>query len=292
MKKLFLTFILGCAFSTASAYMFDVQTDYTGSSRFDKVHVTAATAVNLNMQAGLEAAYINDHHYFKDPAYSVALPVLLDFDLLKFRLRPFSYFKNKSNVPGLQDSSAFGMRGQLILTLNENTADDIYAHAAIGASFARQQGTVFYKQDPAENRYYNQMAYSLELQQSLYRTFDFRITGTVFQYPDGISKVAGLRSVMDQQELAYTQTLNIVHDLTKYTVGARAARLWSENGSAFYVGYRFGEYYTTKPEHSFLVGDMFPISKQVSVDFVYNHVRDIHNHNHRDIWQARLEIAL
>ena len=283
--------VLGCTFSVASAYTMDMQADYTGSSRFDKVHVSAATALNLNAQAGLEATFASDHHYFKDPVYSVAVPLLLDFDLLKFRLRPFYYFKNKSDTPEWQDSSAFGIQGALVMTLNENSAEDIYTYASIGAAFARQQGTLFYKQDPAENRYYNQMAYSLELEQALYRTFDFRFTGTVFQYPDGISNVSGLRSVMDQQDLANTQTLDIVHDLAKYTLAVRAARLWSDNNSAFYVGYRFGEYYTAHSEHSILVGNTFPLTKRANLDVAYNHVRDSHNHNRRDIWQARLAVA-
>jgi len=291
MKKLILTVILGCTVSFAHAHTIDLQTGYVGSSKFDKAHVRANAALTLNVQAGLEVAYANEHHNFKNPVYSLATPLLLDFDLLKLRVRPFYYFKNKSGIPGIQSSSAFGVQSALITTLNEDTANDIYTYATLGAAFARQEGTVFYKQDPADNRYYNQVAYSLELEQSMYRAFNFRLTGNVFQYPDGISKVAGLYSVMDQQSLADTQTLDLVHQLAKYTVGLRAARMWADNGSALFVSYRYGEYYTAESEHSVMVGNVFPVSKQVSADIAYNHVRDVHNHNRRDIVQARLEVA-
>ena len=292
MKKLILTVILGCTSILAPAYTLDVQTAYTGSSKFEKAHVSATAALNLNIQAGLEATFANEHHNFKNPVYSAAVPVLFDFDLLKLHVRPFYYFKNKSDVPGYQSSGAFGVQNTLILTLNEDTTNDIYTHASIGASFARQQGTVFFKQEPDANRYYNQVAYTFSLEQAMYRSFDFRLTGTAFQYPDGISKVAGLRSVMDQRELADTQTLDIVHQLARYTVGLRAARLWAENDSAFYIAYRFGDFYTSDSEHSVMVGNSFPVTKQVRADMAYNHVRDVHNHNRRDIWQLRIEVFL
>lgn len=291
MKKLILLFVLLGSFSFSQARTFDVEAAYTGSSHFDRAHIGATAALNLNTQAGLEATYTNEHHFFKHPAYSVAAPVSFNFNLMQFELRPFYYFKNKSGLADIQDSSAFGLQTRLVLSINEDTVEDLYTRAFIGASFARQKGTVFYEDDTASNRYYSQFAYTLGLQQDLYRAFSFCLAGTVFQYPDGISRVAGLYSVMDQQELADTQTLDIVHELTKYTVAARLTRLWAENGSSLYLGYRFGEYHTTDSEHSIIVGNSFPVTQQVKFALAYNHVRTVHNDNKRDIWQARLSVA-
>ena len=203
----------------------------------------------------------------------------------------FYYFKNKSSLEGIQNASAFGLQTQLVLPLNEDTVDDLYTRAFIGASFARQKGTAFYDNNEVDNRYYSQFAYTLGLQQDLYRAFSFRLAGSVFQYPDGISKVDGFYGVMDQQELADLQTLDIVHQLPKYTAAARLTRLWADNGSSFYLGYRFGEYYTADSEHSVIVGNSFPITQQAKFGLAYNHVRSTHGKNKRDIWQARVSIS-
>ena len=132
------------------------------------------------------------------------------------------------------------------------------------------------------------MAYTLELHKNFFRMFGFQAAASVFQYPDGITGVRGLRSIMDQQELAFTQTFDVVHDLAKYTVGARITRMWPENNATLYLGYRYGEYYTADPEHSFIVGNSFAATRAISADIAYNHVRTIHNDNKRDIFYARL----
>ena len=291
MKRIIPIFVLLFAVSISQAKTVEVETAYAGSSHFDKVQARATAALNLNVQAGLEATFAKEHHVFKKPVYSVSVPVLLDLDLVKFRFRPFYYFKNKSDIAEYQDASAFGLHTDLILTLNDDTVNDIYTRAFIGAAFAHQKGTVFFNSRPDENRYYSQLAYTLGFEQAMYRAFNFRLMGSVFQYPDGISSVAGIRSVMDQQELADMQTLDIIHNLPKYAVGARMARLWADNNSAFYVAYHFTKYYTTDSEHSILVGNSFPVTRQINFDVAYNHLLDVHNRNRRDIWQARITAA-
>lgn len=291
MKKIISLFAFCTLLCTVHARTVEVETTYTGSSRFDKVHVSAAAALNLNVQAGLEATLANEHHLFNKPVYSVAVPVFMDFDLIQFRLRPFYYFKNKSSQPEYQDASAYGVQGNLILALNQDTVNDIYTHAFIGAAFARQKGTVFFDNRAEENRYYSQAAYTLGFEQEMYRAFHFRAAVSAFQYPDGITGVSGIRTILDQQDLAHTQTLEIVHDLAKYTLDARAARVWADNGSSFYVGYRFAEYYTADSDHSVLIGNSFPVTKQINLDLAYNHLMNTHNHNRRDIWQARLNMV-
>lgn len=287
MKKTTLLLIFLGAFTLANARTVDVAASYTGASHFDQVHASATLAPALNTLVGVEAKLTNERA-FKDPIYSVAVPLSLDLEMLRFSFRPFYYFKNKSDDPAFQDSYAFGINGQMRIMLLNDEVNDIYNYAFVAASFARQQGTVFYENGPAQDRYYSQAAYQLGLSQTLFNAFGFDAIGTVFQYPDGVSQVTGLRSVMDQQELANTQTLDIVHQLTKYTIGGRLTRLWADNGSTLYVGYRYGSYHNASPEHSILVGNSFTVSQRISVDLAYNHVRTIHNKNRRDIFYIQL----
>ena len=288
MKK-FILFFAFCIFSSAAlqARTVDVSAAYIGASHFDQVRAGLTMAPTLNLLAGVEAKMINERA-FEDPIYTVNVPIRLDFDLMKFELTPFYYFKNKSDNPQYQDASAYGINGRLIMTLQDDEVNDLYTHAAIGVSYARQDGTVFYDNDSFANEGFSQMAYTLELHKNFFRMFGFQAAASVFQYPDGITGVSGLRSIMDQQELAFTQTFDVVHDLAKYTVGARITRMWPDNNATLYLGYRYGEYYTADPEHSFIVGNSFAATRSISADIAYNHVRTIHNDNKRDISYARL----
>lgn len=291
MKKIIIALALFLTAATLQARTVEVEASYTGSSRFDKAQVRATGALNLNVQTGLEVTFANEHHVFNKPVYSVAVPILLDFNLFQFHLRPFYYLKNKSEQAQYQDASAFGAKADLVLTLTDDTVNDIYTRAFIGAAFARQKGTLFTSDEPDANRYYSQAAYTFGMEQAMFRSFNFRLMGTAFQYPDGITGVTGLRSIMDQQELANIESLEIIHDLARYTLGVRIARLWAENNSAFYLGYNFTDYYTANSAHSILVGNSFPVTQQINVNFAYNHVLDSHNHNRRDIWRAYVAMA-
>ncbi|MCQ2410258.1 MAG: hypothetical protein MJ053_01680 [Elusimicrobiaceae bacterium] len=271
----------------------DVGLAYTGDSHhFDRVQASATVALNLNVLAGLEAKMTSERA-FKDPVYAVSMPLALDLELIRISLRPFYYFKNKSDNPAFQDASAFGIATQLRMAMREDEVNDIYSHAFISAAFARQKGTVFFNDGTDQNRYYSQMAYSLGLSNTFFNAFGLDLMGTIFQYPNGITDVAGLRSIMDQQELANLQTLDVVHQLPNYTVGARLTRLWADNGSSLYVGYRYGEFHSTadKPEHSLIVGNSFIVAQRVSLDVMYNHVRTVHNKNRRDILAIQLNTS-
>lgn len=288
MKKFILSFALFlCSAAVLQARTVDVSAAYIGASHFDQVRVGAIMAPTLNLLTGVEAKMINERA-FEDPIYSVNVPVRLDFDLLKINIAPFYYFKNKSDNSLYQDASAVGVSTQLVMTLQDDEVNDLYTHALIGISYARQEGTVFYEGGDFSNTAYSQMAYTLELHKNFFRTFGFQAGASVFQYPDGITGVTGLRSIMDQQELAFTQTFDVVHDLTKYTMGARVTRMWPDNNATLYLGYRFAEYYTADPEHSFIVGNSFAATRSISADIAYNHIRTVHNDNKRDILYARL----
>lgn len=290
MKKLIFTFALLGAFVSLQARTVDVSAAYTGSKNFDQVQAKATMALTLNTLAGLEAKMANERA-FKDPVYSLAVPVSLNFELIRLIVRPFYYLKNKSDDAAFQDAGAFGVETQMHLTLKEDEINDVYTHAFITAAFARQKGTVFFESEPTENRYYSEMAYSLGISQTFFNAFGADVAGTVFQYPDGVSGVVGLRSIMDQQELARTQTLDIVHQLPKYMLSTRFSRMWTDNGSSFYVGYRYGEFHNAESEHSVLVGNSFSVAQRVTVDLAYNHVRDVHNKNKRDIFYIQLETS-
>ena len=288
MKKIIFFLLVSCAAVSTSARTVDVSSSYTGASHFDQVRTSAFLSPTLNTLVGVEAKWAKEHA-FKDHIYTVAVPFSLEWDMMYTTIRPFYYFKNKSYQPGLQDTSAFGVNGQMRLDLRQDEVNDIYTQAFLSASFARQKGTVFYEDATAENRYYSQAAYQLGFSHTMFNAFGFDAFGTVFHYPDGISGVTGLHSIMDQQELADTQTLDIMHELPKYTLAGKITRMWAENNSSIYVGYRYGEYHTTDPEHSVIVGNSFYLFQRVAVDLAYNHVRTVHNKNRRDIFRIQLQ---
>ena len=288
MKKLTILFFFFSFCSAAlQARTVDVSAAYLGASHFDQIRAGAVFAPILNLFVGIEA---KDSHEraFEDPIYSLNVPVQMDFDLFKLNLTPFYYFKNKSDDPRYQDASAYGIAARFIMKLEDDQVNDLYTHAVIGVSYANQRGTVFYDNGTLSNKDFAQMAYTLELHKNFFRSFGFEAAANVFQYPNGITGVAGLRGIMNQQELAYTQTFDIVHDLAKYTLDARVTRMWPDNNATLYLGYRYGEYYTADPEHSIVVGNSFAATRSISANIAYNHVRTIHNENKRDIFYAQL----
>ena len=132
MKKITLFFTLLLLSSAAlQARTVDVSAAYIGASHFDQARVSAVAAWSLNVLAGVEAKYVKENA-FKDPVYSVNLPIELDFGYLKLDLKPFYYFKNKSQNESFQDSSAYGISTRLIMTLEDDTVNDLYTHAYLG----------------------------------------------------------------------------------------------------------------------------------------------------------------
>lgn len=297
--KYFITLVafVFCAFGTVSAEIMDGSVSYVHSPTLDRAEASAIFAVDLNTFAGIDFAASNERQHtfsserdFKDPIYSVGLPINFDFDLLQINLRPFYYFKNKSYSDTFQDATAFGAKAKFVMVLQEDELEDVYTKAFIDIAFSRQKGTLFLE-DAYSNQYYNQMAYSLGVSQELFHSFGFEIVGNAFQYPSGITGVTGFRGIMNQQDLAYTQTLNVVHDLAKYAVHAKFSRMWNESKSSLYVAYRFAEYFTTEPEHSVIIGNAFHVDFNVFANVAYNHVRNVHNENKTDIFSVSLMFA-
>jgi len=175
----------------------------------------------------------------------------------------------------------------LFLTMQQDELNGLYSHAFLGASFARSQGMLF-SDEGISNRYYSQAAFSAGLHRNFYQFISFEFAGSVFEYPDGIKGVNGFYSVLDQQDLAYMQTFDTVHQLPKYALSTRATRFWIERMASIYLGYRFGEFYGADSQHSFIIGNTFAMTRTIHADLAYNHLRTVHNEDKRDILYLRL----
>ena len=288
MKKiLILTVLLGLTPAWVCAGEITGIAEYSGSNKFNQVKARALWQFGLNWSAGVEGKWA-DEDAFKKPIYAVKMPLSFDSELFSLSLKPFYYFKNKSDQ---KEYKAFGISGRLVMMLEDDSLNELYSHAFIGAAFARQQGTLTLDSGRVNDQYYSQAAYTLGLHKNFFRAFSFEAIGTAFQYPDGITGVQSFRGILDQQDLVSLQSFDIVHDLPKYTLGGRMTRLWADSHATLYGSYRFGEFYTAEPEHSFLLGSTFSLTQWALCDLAYNHIRTVHNHNKRDIFYAQLRIV-
>lgn len=295
MKKiLFLCVLLSAALSAQAASV-TASASYLYSSDFNQVRAGAALPLGLNASVGLEGRYVEDklsedQGGFKDPVYSVYLPVQLDLDLVKFNLTPFYYFKNKSDDALYQDASAYGVNAQLVMDLRQDEIDQLYTQAYIGVSYANQKGTLT-KNDVLSDKHYSQTAYTLGLRQNFFGTFTFHAAAVAYQYLNGIEGVQNFRGIMDQNDLAYTQSYDISRALGKYALSARITRIWPEQRSTLYLGYHYAEFYTDDPQHSFLLGNTFYVAVNARINAAYNHLQNTDGKNKRDILFVNLNIA-
>ncbi len=294
MKKILLFCVLSLAALTAQAAV-DASATYIYSSDYNQIRAGAALPLGLNAAIGLEGRYVEDKFSeeagaFKDAVYSVYLPIQLDLDLVKVNLTPFYYFKNKSDNPLFQDASAYGINTQFVMNLRQDEVEELYTQAYIGISYARQKATLLESADWS-NENYTQMAYTLGLRQNFFSAFTFHAAATAYQYPDGISRVEGFRGIMDQNDLAFTQSYDVSRALGKYVLSARVTRVWPQQQSTLYLGYHYGEFYTADPQHSILVGNSFRVAANARMDIAYNHLQNTDGKNKRDILFANLNIA-
>ncbi len=286
MRKLLLLLVTVGMFPFAvCAGEFTGMAEYDGSNEFNQVKARALWKFALNWSVGVEGKWA-DEDAFKDPIYEVKLPLAFETDLLALQVTPFYYFENKSDK---KEYNAFGVSSKLVITLEDDALNELYSHAYIGAAFARQQGTLWKGGEVPTDQYYSQAAYTLGLHKNFFRAFSFEVIGTAFQYPDGISGVDAWRGILDQQDLVALQSYEIVHELPKYTVGGRITRLWADRRATIYLSYRFGELYTADPEHSVVLGNSFVLAERLQFDLAYNHLRNVHNKNKRDIFHAQLK---
>lgn len=286
MKKfLCLIVLLGGLCPSVFADEFIGNASYTGSSDFTRLETGLRWQFGLNWSAGLEAKYA-DEDVFKKPVYAVKMPLEFSNDIFSAWIAPFYYFKNKEDN---RDYQAFGISSQLIMTLQDDSVNELYSHAYLRASFARQRGTRVFDTGSEEHNYYSQAAYTLGLHKNFYRAFSFEIAGNVFQYPDGISHITAWKGILDQQDLAPLQSFDIVHDLPKYAASSRVTWMWPDRRATFYLGYRFAEIYTADPEHSAVIGNTFALTPSILCELAYNHLQTVHNKNKRDIFYAQLK---
>ena len=135
------------------------------------------------------------------------------------------------------------------------------------------------------------MAYTLGLRQNFFSSFTFHVAATAYQYPDGIDGVEAFRGIMDQNDLAFTQSYDVSRALGKYALSARITRIWPQQHSTLYLGYHYAEFYTADPQHSFLVGNSFRVAAAAQLDVAYNHLQNTDGNDKRDILYAKLNIA-
>lgn len=292
-KLLLLLTAVFFAANAAQAKTVDARASYLWSSSKNQATASLLVAPTYNTQVGIAARYVKDMQNYsfgrlKDPIYSVYVPMLLQFELLDLELTPFYYFKHNAENPDYQDAYAYGVTAALTMLMENDQVNDIYTRARLGASYARQQGTLFTKEAAPENTDYDQVAYFLQLSHSMFQAYRLEAMGAAFQYPDGITGITAWRGVMNQQDLVALQTLDITRDLRKYALGGRFVRTWAESGSALYVGYSFTENYTADPDHSFIIGNSFPLVKNVFLDLAYNHIETTSHKNKRDIFYVGL----
>ena len=268
---------------------------YAYSSDYNQARAGASVPLGINAAIGLEGRYVEDkfsleNGAFADPVYSIYLPIRLDLDLVKFHITPFYYFENKSDNPAFQDNSAYGIKAQLVTDLVQDEVNQLFTTAYLGVSYANQKGSLL--QDGGwEDENYAQMAYTLGFLQNFFGTFVFQAAATAYQYPDGIDGVEYFRAIMDQNDLAFTQSYDVNRALGKYVLSARISRLWPEKRSSLYVGYHFAEFYTAQAQHSFLLGNTFYVTANAYVDAAYNHLQNTDGKNKRDIFFINLNIA-
>lgn len=291
MRKLFFTiFALGLLAPALQADTVDAKVSYLWSNRINQGIASFTVKPSMLTEIGVAGRYVkdrNDYAYgrFKDPIYSVYLPMRLELELLDVELTPFYYFENDSaENASYQKASGYGATFALTVLMEDDQVNDIYTHARVGAAYAKQDGTLFKNNAAGENTSYAQAAYFLHLRQSLFQAYRFDVMGAAFQYPDGIKDVNAFRGVMNQQDLVSLQTLDVTRDLRKYSVGGRFTRTWQDKPSALYFGYSFTENYTADPDHSFLLGNSFLIVKNVYVDMAYNHLETSGHKNKRDVF--------
>lgn len=280
----------------AQADTVDTTASYIYSSDYNQARLGAAIPLGINASVGLEGKYVEDKFSieqgaFKDPVYSVYLPVQMDFELFRVNLTPFYYFKNDfEKQPHLKDAYAYGINSQFIMDLVKDDVDQLYSQAYVGVSYARQKANTF-DGTQWEHDDYDQMAFSLGLRQNFYDAFAFQVAGAVFQYPDGVSHIEAFRGILDMKDLAFTESFDVTRSLTKYALSARITRMWADNHSSLYAAYHYAESYTADPEHSMIVGNTFLVAKRAQVDVAFNHLQDTHGDNKRDLFYVNLNIS-
>ena len=225
-----------------------------------------------------------------DPVYSVYVPIQLNLDIAHLDLAPFYYFENDSQLAPFRKAGAYGLHAKLTMDLVQAEVDERRTQGYISVSYVRQKANLQSDNQWSHN-YYDQAAFTLGIRQNFFGAFIFQADGTAFQYSDGISQVQNFYGIVDQKDLAFTQSFEVNRSLGKYTLSARITRAWTEQHSSLYLGYHYAEFYTADPQHSFLVGNTFRITKNAYMDLAYNHLQTSSNQNKRDLFFANLNIA-
>ncbi|MGB2578550.1 hypothetical protein AAIR98_000469 [Elusimicrobium simillimum] len=278
MKKL--TVILSLFLAAANLHALKVSDSFFINSDFMRNDLSVVAPITTRFAMGLEASYI-DHDDIKDKILMFSAPLVHTDDWMQITLSPFATTK-------ADDLYAFGASAHLLLAMENNVVDDKYTQAHLAVSYANQKADI--STDSGDKRKnMGEIGYYLALRKNFFNAFFFGVNGSAYQYTNGISGVNKVKSILDQNQIANINTFDFINQLPKYSVGTTFTRML-EKGANIYLSYSFIEYYTTRPEHSILVGNDFPIGKRFKGDIGYNHII-CRGGSKRDIFRISLSAA-
>ncbi len=264
MRKLFITLAVLSALSQSAFCATSIVNNFTmGSGGLIKDDLLINTAITRNFSLGAGGTWTKTDAFESD-IYSVNMPLSLSMDFVQAVLRPFYVFEQD----GLDGKGAML---HFLINMKQDDVNSVYTQAFMSAAYIQQKAEVTRAATKIEE--YKEAAFSLGLRNNFYNTFFFTTDATAHVYPSGISDVSAFRAVTDQNMGANLDIYDSVFGLPKYSVGLKLARGF-ENKTSIYIGYRFVEMYLTPSVNSFIIGNDFPILKNLWADLGYNHTRD------------------
>lgn len=236
---------------------------FTIGSGLIKDDITVTAAVTNSFSVGAGGTLINADGY-KDYLYSVNLPLSLNAGFTQIVLRPFYVFEQ-------DELDSKGAQLHFLMNIKQDDVNNVYSQAFLSAAYAHENAFVERTDGGADVQNYKQMAFSGGLRFNFYNTFFFTLGGTAHVYNSGISDVLALGSVTDKNTLANLDYYGAMFGAPKYSAGLKLARGF-ENKTNIYISYRFIEMYLQESLHSIIIGNEFPIYKNLWADAGYNHV--------------------
>ncbi|WP_428897556.1 hypothetical protein Dip518_001347 [Parelusimicrobium proximum] len=278
--KLFTLFISALFIAPSLFAAGQFKNAFSFNSRFVRNETAVAASVGKYLTIGAEGSFVN-HDHFDDNIYTAVLPVFFKSGFVRGGIRPFY-------VPDADGLSAMGGSVNFVMDIKQDEINEIFTQAGFSIAYADQKAFVE-RAASAEKEHYKQVVYSLTLRQNYYNAFVFSLSGSLFQYPSGISNVNGIAAVLDQNYLGDLGTYDTVYSLPKYSVGASLVRMF-ENKTNIYLTYRFTEMYLENSVHSVTLGNEFPVFRKLWGDMGYNHTIDTSGKN-RDLFKIALKLT-
>ena len=245
---------------------FEVSDSYTHSSAFWRNNISVGVRPVYALSLGAEFD-LTEHHDFARHIYALRLPIILRaVEETQFALRPFYYPDNANGA------SAWGAQAALRLLVNKDEVENSSTNAQLSIAYAAQEADVLKNNMLKQKDDFRQLAYALTVNFNYFDSYNFDLTGAVYQYLSGIEGVQAVRGVMNQTELADLGTIDYVLGLPDYSAGAKIRWLSSASRSDNYISYRYIQTYNTGGAHSLLLGTMINLGRDLFLNFAYNHI--------------------